>query len=47
MLEAANMLRSELDTSNSLLPGVVSINKKNMLSIYYGMMCQMISNISL
>lgn len=28
MLEAANMLRSELDVSNSLLPGVVSVNKK-------------------
>ncbi|HAH2772557.1 type 4b pilus protein PilO2 [Escherichia coli] len=28
MLEAANMLRAELDSSNSLLPGVVSINKK-------------------
>ncbi|EAA5574135.1 hypothetical protein BJI68_26000 [Escherichia coli] len=28
MLEAANMLRPELDTSNSLLPGIVLINKK-------------------
>ncbi|HBA7796471.1 TPA: hypothetical protein J1Z43_004665, partial [Escherichia coli] len=28
MLEAANMLRAELDSSNSLLPGVVRINKK-------------------